>query len=59
MKCAICRNKTNWDESFGYNEFIVCPKCLEILSAHKTAIGFVLTAGRIRKEERKSKNETL
>lgn len=51
MKCAICKNKTNWDESFGYKEFIVCPKCLEILSAHKTAIGFVLTVGRIKKKK--------
>ena len=27
MKCAICNCKTNWDESFGYDEFIVCPRC--------------------------------
>jgi hypothetical protein len=27
MKCAICKEKTNWDSSFGYKEFIVCPSC--------------------------------
>ena len=27
MKCAICKNKTTWDKSFGYTDFIVCPKC--------------------------------
>ena len=27
MKCAICGKETNWDESYGYNEFIVCPRC--------------------------------
>lgn len=29
MKCAICKSKTNWDESYGYNEFIVCPRCYD------------------------------
>lgn len=49
MKCAICKNKTSWGESFGYSEFIVCPKCFEILENHKTALGFVLEVGKIRK----------
>lgn len=50
MKCAICKNKTNWDESFGYSEFIVCPKCFERLETHETALGFVLEVGKIKKE---------
>lgn len=29
MKCAICGRKTNWDESYGYEEFIVCPRCFD------------------------------
>ena len=33
MKCAICKEKTNWNRSFGYREFIVCPSCFE--SIHK------------------------
>jgi len=31
MKCHICRNKTTWDESYGYEYFIVCPKCHEAI----------------------------
>ena len=27
MKCAICKNKTDWDTSFGRPSFIVCPSC--------------------------------
>ena len=27
MKCNICGNKTNWDESYGRETFIVCPAC--------------------------------
>ena len=27
MKCAICGKKTNWDESYGYIDFIICPHC--------------------------------
>lgn len=29
MKCKICKQKTNWDESYGLPEFIVCPHCFE------------------------------
>lgn len=50
MKCAICKKETNWDESFGLNEFIICPKCVERLDTHKTALGFVFEAGKIRRE---------
>ena len=31
MKCHICKNKTTWDESYGYESFIVCPKCHEAI----------------------------
>lgn len=34
MKCAICKKKTTWDESFGYIDFIVCPKCHDELVHH-------------------------
>ena len=27
MKCKICKQKTSWDVSYGYEEFIVCPTC--------------------------------
>ena len=27
MKCAMCKEKTDWDSSFGKESFIVCPEC--------------------------------
>ena len=29
MKCAECGKRTTWDESFGGENYIVCPKCHE------------------------------
>ena len=29
MKCAECGKKTTWDESFGGENHIVCPKCFQ------------------------------
>jgi hypothetical protein len=34
MKCKICKQKTNWDESVGRPAFIVCNHCVENLSEH-------------------------
>ena len=31
MKCKICGKRTHYDESYGYDSFIVCPKCFEHL----------------------------
>lgn len=31
MKCAICGRKTNWNESYGYENFIVCPCCFNFI----------------------------
>ena len=56
MKCAICKNKTDWDSSFGYKDFIVCPKCFEIMhnkyGADK-AMSIIFTLGKIAKENKK------
>ena len=27
MKCKICGRRTNWDESYGRENFIICPSC--------------------------------
>lgn len=40
MKCKLCKQKTNWDESYGYEEFIVCPKCFEEMAKLSKASGF-------------------
>lgn len=29
MKCKFCGKKTNWDESFGTENLIMCPSCME------------------------------
>jgi len=39
MKCKICHSKTNWDESYGKSNFIICPACFERL-AEKTGQKF-------------------
>lgn len=35
MKCKICKQKTNWDESYGMAEFIVCPRCFEEMAENE------------------------
>lgn len=61
MKCAICGHKTNWDESYGRETFIVCPSChdkiAEIISKGSkkyskiTALEIILKIGQIKKGE--------
>lgn len=29
MKCAECGKKTTWDESFGGENYIICPECFQ------------------------------
>lgn len=58
MKCAICKKKTDWDSSYGYEEFIVCPHCFNRLSKNSpinftTTMDFIFTCGQIRKEKKK------
>lgn len=36
MKCKICKQKTNWNSSFGRREFIVCPNCFNEMVRRKT-----------------------
>lgn len=31
MRCAICKERTNWDISYGFEEFIVCPVCERLI----------------------------
>ena len=54
MKCAICKNKTTWDESFGGEKFIICPRCYAKLNPnHNQDIHFALCRISILKEENK------
>ena len=58
MKCQICKNKTTWDESFGYSDFIVCPQCYKAIKMKfkkdslKT-MDIILALGDIRRKNQK------
>ena len=58
MKCQICKNKTTWDESIGYADFIVCPKCYEAIK-HEfgkdslKAADIIFALGKIRRRNQK------
>lgn len=57
MKCEICKGKTNWDSSYGYREFIVCPKCHDKIYNYTkdftTTMGIIFLLGDLRKGEEK------
>jgi hypothetical protein len=58
MKCAICRRETSWDESFGYVDFIVCPKCFgEIHKKYDIVktMDIIFMLGDIAKKHKKTK----
>ncbi len=59
MKCVICKNKTTWDESYGYSEFIVCPRCHNRLGKYNIenypqVLDFIFECGKIRQENQKN-----
>ena len=67
MKCAICKNKTDWDTSFGRPVFVVCPTChnrLEKVISHLRKYDFspkgsatqIIVEIGFMMEERKDKN---
>jgi len=56
MKCAICNNKTTWDESYGRENFLVCPKCFYKLkkATHQdnfNIFNFIIEVGWLKEEE--------
>lgn len=58
MKCAICHEKADWDSSYGYEEFIVCRHCFDILSnreikKRQQVHDFIFVCGIIRKNKKK------
>lgn len=66
MKCKLCGRKTNWNESFGKENFIVCPKChdriatiiSEITNNHPyskvAATSVIIELGYLKEEKHKS-----
>lgn len=60
MKCKICKNKTTWNESFGRENYIVCPNCLirlansadrcDIKTGQNVALNIIFEISKIKKE---------
>ena len=64
MKCAICKNKTTWDESYGYYEFIVCPHCHNRLGKYNIEnypqiLDFIFECGKLDRKIRRNQNENF
>lgn len=62
MKCQICKNKTTWNESFGYSNFIVCPRCYEAIKIKLRKDNFetmniIFALGDIRHKNQKKKTD--
>lgn len=56
--CQVCGKYTSWDESYGHENFIICPRCMEIAReklGYSTTdiIGISCAFGEIRKENKK------
>lgn len=53
MKCDICKRKTSWNTSVGYDEFIVCNGCFSALEKecpnNILALNFIWKCGKLRK----------
>ena len=62
MKCNICHRKTNWDESYGHEEFIVCPHCFNSLQERfkgdlSATMRLIFTLGEVAKENNPEEDE--
>ena len=56
MKCKICGRKTSWDESYGHEKFIVCPRCYKKLNPNDSweILSAICRIGLLMDEEKKS-----
>ena len=60
MKCQICGRRTNWNESFGRESFIVCPKCERAIrhcfdNNYLQSFNLIMVLGELREEYEKEK----
>lgn len=58
MKCQICGKRTTVEKSVGFDEFIVCNKCHDILTHgcidnSFKVMDFIFTCGKIRQSQNK------
>ena len=56
MKCKICGRKTTWDESYGNEKFIICPRCYGKLNPNNNwdILATLCRIGVLMGEEKKS-----
>lgn len=38
MKCAICKNKTTWNTSFGRSAYLVCGDCFAKMRENRNPV---------------------
>lgn len=53
--CQICGKYTDWDSSYGNEQFVICPRCMEkaknqLNFSRGDIIGIICAFARIRKE---------
>ena len=58
MKCEVCKKKTDWDSSFGYEEFIVCGKCIKKMTKEVDDFDWILETIFRMGAVRRNKNDT-
>lgn len=60
MKCEICKEKTDLNNSFGYEEFIVCGNCIKRMTKEVDDFDWILETifrmGKIKRDYNMVKN---
>lgn len=56
--CQVCGKYTDWNESYGHENFIICPQCMRVAREKLgcsiiDVIGISCAFGEIRKENKK------
>lgn len=64
MTCQICKRKTDWDTSYGREEFIVCNSCMRTLAKHNIenytdVMGFIFGCAEIRRKVREEQKNGI
>ena len=42
MKCEVCKRITDWDNSVGYEEFIVCNHCVNEMTKNPKDLKWIM-----------------
>lgn len=59
-KCQVCKRTTDWDSSVGYEEFIVCNRCVNEMTKTPKDLEWIMQTifrmGIVRRETKKGEN---